>query len=414
MKNTSNPIRHGRGPRFLTIDRYLLGEMARPLGLSLLVVLTALILERLLRLFQLLALHGGGVELVFGMVANLIPHYLGLALPAAFTISVLIVVVRLGEESEMDALETAGISVQRVGRIFVLVGVILALLSIGLFGYLQPYSRYAYRAVKHLMLSAPWDAQVIPGTFINAGDGMTISARNVDLTGHRMAHVLVHQIDEKKGGTETVTTAEGGEIRVDKPAGLLQLVLSNGVTIQTKPDGQTSSVTFDTLVLGRTFSLEAPPFRIRGNNEREMTLGELWREAASPEPRRPPNKLLSEFHARLVRAVSLVFLPLFAVPMGLSAKRSQRWQSIALAAVVLVIYNQLIQLMEGFGDLGTINPALGLWGLAITFGALCIWLYTSSKGQGSGLPFERIYDAMGSVAAWVGRQLKRLRWRKTS
>jgi len=410
----ANSIKHGRGARFLTIDRYLLAEMARPLGLSLLVVLTALILERLLRLFQLLALHGGSVELVFGMVANLIPHYLGLALPAAFTISVLIVVVRLGAESEMDALETAGISIQRMGRIFVVVGVLLALLSIGLFGYLQPYSRYAYRAVKHLLLSAPWDAQVIPGTFIDAGDGMTISARNVDLTGHRMAHVMVHQIDDKKGGTETVTTATAGEIRVDKSAGELQLILSNGVTIQTKPEGQVSSVTFDTLVLGRTFSLEAPPFRIRGNNEREMTLNELWHEASEPEPRRPVNRLLSEFHARLVRAVSLVFLPLFAVPMGLSAKRSQRWQSIALAAIVLVVYNQMIQLMEGFGDIGAINPALGLWGLAVTFGALCVWLYTASKGQGSGLPFEKIYDGMGAVAAWFSRQLRRFRRRKRS
>ena len=222
---------------------------------------------------------------------------------------------------------------------------------------------------------------------------------------------MIHQIDGKKDNTETVTTAEGGEIRVDKSAGQLQLVLSNGLTIQTKPDGQTSSVTFDTLVLGRTFSLEAPPFRIRGNNEREMTLGELWREASSPEPLRPANRLLSEFHARLVRAVSLVFLPLFAVPMGLSAKRSQRWQSIVLAAVVLVIYNQLIQLMEGFGDIGAVNPALGLWGLAVTFGTLCIWLYASNRGLGSGLPFERIYGAMDAIAAWLGRHLNRLRRR---
>src|SRR5690606_23312485 len=65
------------------IDRYLLGTTLRPLAISLVVVLAALLLERILRLFSLLVDRRGPIGLVLEMAANLIPHYLGLALPAA-------------------------------------------------------------------------------------------------------------------------------------------------------------------------------------------------------------------------------------------------------------------------------------------------------------------------------------------
>src|SRR3546814_3446132 len=70
------------------------------LGIS----LCALLLERLLRLFNLLAETGSPFGVVLELAANLVPHYLGLALPAGFFIAVFVSVARLSEENELDAM----------------------------------------------------------------------------------------------------------------------------------------------------------------------------------------------------------------------------------------------------------------------------------------------------------------------
>ena len=70
------------------LDRYALRLVAGPLALALLALLMAQLLERLLRLFDLAAAAGAPPSSVLVMASMLVPHYLGLALPMAFTASI--------------------------------------------------------------------------------------------------------------------------------------------------------------------------------------------------------------------------------------------------------------------------------------------------------------------------------------
>src|SRR3546814_12919461 len=88
------------------------------LGIS----LCALLLERLLRLFNLLAETGSPFGVVLELAANLVPHYLGLALPAGFFIAVFVAVARLSEENELDAMLASGLSIYRLSRPYILAG----------------------------------------------------------------------------------------------------------------------------------------------------------------------------------------------------------------------------------------------------------------------------------------------------
>ncbi len=392
---------------WLLLDTYMLRLLAKPLMVSLAVVMAALLLERLVRLFELLAERGGGAGMVFAMAANLVPHYLGLALPAAFCFSMLMVILRMCEENEMDALEGSGLSIQRIAVPFIGVGVVLALVSVALFGYVQPYSRYAFSAIKHALINSPWDAQVIPGTFIDTGNGMRLSALEVGPEGRKLQNVFVFQVTPDENGektVETAITAKTGELIVDKDASKLVLRLKNGITMPTSEDGGTTALEFGSLDISRNFSADAPIFRPRGLSEREMTMDELWNEAKLPGPADRRARMLSEFHARLVRGLSLIFLPLLAVPMGLSAKRTPRWESIALTGVIIIAYHQSIQLLEGFGDLQIINPGPAIWSLGAAFGVFCSWLFFFTKGQGQGMPLRHVFKFFDFVA----RRIKRL------
>ena len=389
------------------IDRYILAETAKPLLASLAVVLVALLLERLLRLFDLLAHRGGAFDIIIRMAANLVPHYLGLALPAAFFISIFIVVAKFGDDNELDALQSSGLSIQRIARPFLWLGLGLAVFSVALFGFIQPYSRYGYRALYHFVTNAAWDATVTEVSFIDAGEGVTISADHVDPTGRQLEGVFVHQ---KRGEEEWVTSAARGRVGVNDDMSRLLLTLQDGVQVRTGADGGAQVLRFGTLTLDREFTLQAPPYRPRGNSERELTLPELLRERNDPASLIPDSRLSAEFHARLVRALSLPLLPLLAVPMGMAAKRSRRGQGVALAAVILVVYHHSIQMGESLADLGRANPAYGVWVPFVLFAALAIWVFRRALARPGENPFTHALEVVDHMFQGALRVLPR--WRR--
>ena len=188
------------------VDRYLLWRMAPRMGVALLVTLLALLLERILRLIDLVATQGAPLQLVVGMALNLVPHYLGLALPATFCIAVLTALAALSRENEIDALENSGWSLRRIGAPFIAAAVVLALISLPLFGVLQPYTRYGYRAIKHAAQNAGWTGRLEEGVFVDAGNDLIISAGEVDPTGRVLSRVFVNARGSDSSTTCSIDT----------------------------------------------------------------------------------------------------------------------------------------------------------------------------------------------------------------
>ncbi len=96
------------------IDRYLLRLLFWPLVGCLGVTVVALLLERILRLLDALSQSSARFGYVAQLAANLVPHYLGLALPVAFFVALFIVISKLSDGSEIDALLASGQSLERI------------------------------------------------------------------------------------------------------------------------------------------------------------------------------------------------------------------------------------------------------------------------------------------------------------
>lgn len=389
------------------IDRYILLQTATPLGVSLSVVLAALVLERILRLFDLVAQQGKSFGPVLTMAMSLVPHYLGLALPAAFFISIFLVTARFSGDSELDALRGCGLSIRRFARPLLGLGLGLTLFSLALYGYIQPYSRYAYRAILYAVTNAPWDASVVAGTFIEAGGGYTLYADRMDSTGQWLENVFVHE--RQDDGTEIATTARRGELQLSDDGEQMSILMQDAVQIRSVAGKRDAALGFDYLLLGRPFTVKSPLFRSRGDSEREMTLTELRDGWRNPESKVPHSRLKAEFHSRLVRSLSLLVLPMLAVPMGMAAKRTFRWQGIAVAAVILLLYHHAVQLGESLAALGRADPLYSLWGPFAVFAVGCIALFASTERRPGTNPFDALFERVEGITWHVRRILPR--WR---
>jgi lipopolysaccharide export system permease protein len=369
------------------LDGYLLRMLAMPAAGVLGVTLVAFLLEQTLRLINELAANGARLGFLFGLITNLVPYQLGLALPASFFVAMFIVIARLDEESEIDAILAGGIPFERIVAPLVVIGVVLGIVSILLVGFLQPYSRFGYRAVLNAATKAGWTAQLDPEVFINAGPDFTISADEADATGRSLKGVFIRK---KSNNGEIVVTANDGRLGLGPDGKTTELHLDGGLVFSDGPKGSVRLLRFGNLtdreILGGDETL-----RPRGGDVQELTLPELLAESTRPDAMIPRQALQAEFYARLARSLAIPFLPLLALPLALAAKRGRRAPGMIVGAVVLVAFHHGVTLTENFAASGAINPLLGMGGIFAMIAGFGLWLFLSSRRRPGETPISGLF-----------------------
>jgi lipopolysaccharide export system permease protein len=339
---------------------------------------------------------------VLQLTTNLVPHYLGLALPVAFFLALFIVITKLDDGSEMEAFLASGVSLTRIAAPYVALGLALMSLSIVVFGYMQPYSRYAYRAVLHAAVNAGWNGRLHGGAFITDGDSI-MTADMASLEGRRLQHLFIRR--PSAGGGEEVITAASAQLVAQPDGKHVTLMLQNGSRIGESKNGAYDTVRFDSFVMQTDLQGAAALMRARGGDERELTLGELLRQASQPHPVVPREKLLAEFYARIARSAVLPFLPLIALPLGLAAKRGRRGAGLLLAGVLLLAFQHGIQFGEGLADAGRAPPLLAVGAPFFLFTAFCTWMFAGSRRRPGetpiGLFVQRLGDGIERLKAMI-------------
>ena len=237
----SAPGWRGKPWRPALLDGYILKMLAAPAVAVLGVTLVAFLLEQTLRLIDQLSANGARLSYLVGLITNLVPYQLGLALPASFFVAMFIVIARLDEESEIDALLAGGVSFERIVAPLLFAGTVLGVVSLLLLGYLQPYSRFGYRAVLSAATEAGWTARLDPQVFLHAGPDFTISADDVDATGRTLKGVFIRRTN--KSG-ETVVTANGGALGLRPDGKTTDLRLNGGLILTETAKGSSRLLRF--------------------------------------------------------------------------------------------------------------------------------------------------------------------------
>jgi lipopolysaccharide export system permease protein len=389
-------------PRMRILDRYVLALTLKPMLVSLGVVLMALLLERILRLIDILATAGAPIFIAFALAGNLVPHYLGFAMPAGFALGVYSAISRLSAGAELEAGLASGVSVRSIVRPLIALGVVLSVVSIVVIGYLSPLCRYAYREIINQSVSYAWRAHAPAATFISVKDGLTITADEVDKTGRNLKGVF---IQNRENGVDVVTSAAGGSLELTPDKTQIQLRLKNGSVVRDYGAERPSTLRFQDFILDRKFDLQAPPFRERGGSERELTMTELWNEMDAPLPSQPREQLEAEFHSRLARSLSLIFLPLLIVPLSMTMRRNTRIVNMAAAAVMMVVCHNALQIGETLGDKGVVPAWIACWGPFALFLAIAIILFRTSTDRPGDTIISRAMDAVSDSLSSATRRV---------
>ena len=179
-------------------DRYLAKLIFVPLLATLTLAAMLLLLEKMLRLFDFVVSEGGPVNVVWRMLANLIPQYLGLGIPLGLLLGVLFAFRRLALSSELDALRAVGLSYGRLLRVPYVFAFVLLGFNLIIVGFIQPRAEYAYEGLRFELRSGALGASIKVGEFTNLGRRMTLRVERSENRGTDLHGVFLRA--ESRGG----------------------------------------------------------------------------------------------------------------------------------------------------------------------------------------------------------------------
>jgi len=385
------------------LDRYMARLIAVPLFATLIVASMLLVLDRIRRLFDFVATQGGPVSVVWRMLANLLPEYLGLGIPIGLMLGVLLAFRRLATSSELDVLRGVGISYGRLLRVPYMFAFGLAALNIAIVGYVQPKARYAYEQLRFELRTGALGASIKVGEFTHLGDRMTLRIEESRQKGRDLRGIFV-QAKSKKNDWIGVTARTGQFLATDDP-NVIVFRLTDGTLIHNRPDFPTPRVL--------TFSVHDLPidlprfesFRQRGGRNLEYTLVELARNGQDAATEELRDSSRSEFHFRLVEVATMFLLPMLAVALGVPPKRSSASFGVFLAIVMIVTYHKINEYAASFGELGRVDPLFALWIPFVLFASLVGWMYYTIAYVPGGQPIGALERGFTLIARAVTSRL---------
>lgn len=400
---------------FPIVDRYVARQVLKPLVTAMAIGLLVLLAERMVRLLDVTLGKKNSFGVVFELLAYLVPHYLGLALPAAMFLGLLFGFNRLSKDSEIDAFMAAGAGINRLARSVIAMALVLGVVSVIVFGWLQPHTRYAYRSVLFTVKNVEVFYLAEEGVFMQAGTRTFILDK---LSRRENAFERIFLFDYRgPAGAEAITAREGtlAEVPGD-PRPVLRLNSGHRLKLPKWPLLDSEAVppagtvsNFDTVdtPLGR---ISSTVFRPRGDDQREMTLAELFLETRDSKTTISATAVRAELHKRLVSVATILVLPMLALPFALGRRRGQRAYRFGIALVILIAYHEIVEQGAVASRVSGVSPWLTMW---LPFLALCVfsgWRYynacfrlTPDRLE----PYiERVNDMLRGLRRSFGKGLK--------
>ncbi len=394
------------------IDSYLLRQIVPTLLVTIFIAAVILMMARLMRLLDIAVGNGVSTLVVFQMLFNLIPHYIGLALPMALFLGVLLAFRKLSSQSELDAIQSTGIGLSRFIRAAVGLAVIMAALNFLLSGYLQPFTRYAYRAILFNITSGVIEQGIGEGIFMNLPNGYTMRVERSSGAGRELSGVFAHK--QYPDGKITTLTAKKGELVTGAADGIVVMRLFSGNRSEWDPKtAENATLKFEVFDWPLDLA-ELVQFRGRGGDERELSITELYGAMAAnraagrsglnagPDEKLPsaqkitPSAVESEFHGRMVFTFSMLLLPILAAPMGIMSRRVPRSFGLIFGLLVLVSYQKILEFGEAYAATKGLAAAPILWGIFAAFTLLTLLLFRVTETTAGAPPIQRL------EARWAG------------
>ncbi|MEW4449097.1 LptF/LptG family permease [Qipengyuania sp. JC766] len=397
-----------------SLDRYIFRLVIVPMLAVFAIAASLLILDKMLSLFDFVAVEGGPVGVVFQMLGLLIPEYASLAIPLGLMLGILLAFRSLATSSELDIFRAVGIGYFRLLRVPYLITLVLMGLNVAIVFYVQPLSNYYYQQLDYELRSGALGASIKVGEFNALADRMALRIEQSEDDGRRLRGIFA-RVQTESGDILSISAREGNFLATTDSPDTIILQLTDGTIIQDHRQGLDKMAPRVLSFTEHSLPIDLPQveeFRARGNEEKEYILPELlrigWSDSA-PEVARDGSQ--ASFTFRLVEVLTMLFMPLMAVALGIPPKRSSSALGVFVSIILVVAFHKVNEYGRDVAALGIASPWLTQWGPFAVFVALLLWMFYQVAYIPGGQPLGFLEKAFSKISKLV-LSIFRLRRRK--
>ena len=389
-----------------SIDRYIFRLVIVPMMGVFALAASLLLLDKMLRLFDFVAVEGGPIGVVFKMLGALIPEYASLAIPLGLLLGILLAFRKLATSSELDTMRAVGQSYWRLLRVPYAITLVLMAVNVALVFYIQPISRYYYEQMEYDLRTGALGASIKVGEFNTLADRMALRVEQSEDDGKRLMGIFA-RVANSRGQVLSISAREGSFLATTDDPDTIILRLTEGTIVQ-----DTGSETPRVLSFSRhDLPIDLPAieaFRARGDATREYILPELlrlgWSQGADAGQR---DAVQATFNYRMVEVVMMLLMPLLAVALAIPPKRSTSALGVFVSIILVVSYHKINQYGEDIASLGRIDPIIALWGPFVIFAALILWMYHRTAHVPGGQALGALETLFSKLSKRIGKLFAR-------
>lgn len=363
---------------FRTVDRYIARETLVPFALALVVFTFLLMMEPLSAHAEKLIAKGVSAKIVAWAMINLIPQALGITIPIAFLLALLMAFGRLSGDREWVALQACGVSIFRLLRPVMALGVLAGGATLWVMIWAIPEGNQTFREIVFNVLAERAEGEVRPRVFYTDFPDLVLYARDVQTARAGWSEVFV--ADSSQPGPPVIYVADRGRLLLDRSAQRVELILERGNrhTVTPAPDAGSPEKyeisRFERLVLTldpeTVFPRSGPQ---KGDQERTITelrahIEELKRQGVSTH-----NAVMAIQRKFSIPAACLVFA-VMGLALGASSSRSGRLAGFVLGLGVVFAYYIVMYTTESLAKAHHLAPEIAPWTPNVVLGLVAIVL----------------------------------------
>jgi lipopolysaccharide export system permease protein len=354
------------------LDRYLVTELGGPSIFGLSAFTLIFVATQILAIGRLVSEEHASLIAAIEYFLWDMPQYLLYVIPMAMLLGTLLAMQRLSAESEITAMKAGGVSLYRITVPFAMVGLVVAVVSLGVQEFLVPLAndRAAYireAVIKHL---SPAAGNLTIVTQLPGGGKQVTIAGSLDAATESLLNVTVLRYDREQRLVQMIVSDRAN---YSEPTWTFR----NATTYEFTGGDVTGTLVSPTLevdigqrpnqVAKRTATITDPE-----NLSRAEITAALAQAGLSESQRR---SFTATYAAKLARPFASLVFVLIAVPLGLRPVRGGgTGLGFGLAVAIVFVYYVIATMCLSIGALAYGLAGIAAWTPNALFSLIGLWL----------------------------------------
>ncbi len=214
-----------------TIHRFVLKSYLGPMVLTFFIVMFVLVMQFIWRYIDDLVGKGLSADVILELMFNAAISSMPMGLPLSTMLAAIMTLGNLGENYELLAMKSAGMSLQKITRPLVAVVFVVCVASFFIANNLVPYAMRRTFALIYDINQQKQSLEFQDGLFFNGIDNLSIRVARQNPETKLLNNVLIYDTRDANGDMST-TRADSGYIKLTEDKRFLKVQLFHGESYQ--------------------------------------------------------------------------------------------------------------------------------------------------------------------------------------